>query len=280
MHANKCLFEVHLTVLCTLWSFWHSTGNEMATSVTLQFTHYFTHICPKINLLPLVNPTEIPKKPTLTASLAANDTVHVILNPSATKINDKKITLISVPLVVVLVCFAAIMIIITVIVRCYYHRAISLRNETCSIKPPAIEEMYQTKGASYELDTWVHDDVKTKGSLAIKKMNLTDSTSDHLESQTSIHDDDIRTLVPPVITEKNQADGTSTDNDTRTYDHCRTMEPEIYQANGTNADLDTGIYDENGTTKSPVITEMNQANGTSDDLDTQAYDHIEPRNHQ
>ena len=195
----------------------------MASIVTLKFTHFFTHQCPKLNLLSLVNSTELISQPTLTASLAANDNVHVILRPSTTEIiateitlptmvepatsqltstisqtmavgqnMDISYTLIALSVAAVLISFIAIIINVTVITCCYYQR-VSLRSDTCSMEPPVITVMNQAYGTSDDQKTRIYDYI--------------DSTNDHLHPKEVCS----YSMEPLVITTMNQAHGTSDD---------------------------------------------------------------------
>ena len=53
----------------------------------LHFSQHFIKHCPQLNLLSLVNETELVKEFTLIVSLAASDAVQVTLSPSTTEID-------------------------------------------------------------------------------------------------------------------------------------------------------------------------------------------------
>ena len=67
------------------------TDNQETLATELHFSQYFIKHCPQLNLLSLVNETELTNGFILTASLAASDAVQVTLNPSTTEIDVMKV---------------------------------------------------------------------------------------------------------------------------------------------------------------------------------------------
>ena len=61
--------------------------NKERFTTELDFSHFVIKHCPQLNLLSLVNETELTDSFILTASLAASDTVQVTLGPSITEID-------------------------------------------------------------------------------------------------------------------------------------------------------------------------------------------------
>ena len=62
-----------------------------AFTTALHFSQQFTKHCPQLNLLSLVNETELANDFALTASLSAHDAVQISLSPSTTELSVTKV---------------------------------------------------------------------------------------------------------------------------------------------------------------------------------------------
>ena len=138
--------------------------------VELLFSQHFIKHCPHLNLLSLIDETELTDNFTLTASLTASDEVQVILRPSTTEIDLMEVpisslatpypqltsplttgtgmtqntetslfTLIVVVIGALSVCVITTIISCTVMAACYCQRAKTQRTVTNAVEPSMFE---------------------------------------------------------------------------------------------------------------------------------------------
>ena len=180
----------------------HHTEDAETITVELDFSQHITTLCPQLNLLSLVNETELTNGVTLTASLSASGAVQVTLSPSTTEIavmevmtstitsptirfthtsvsvlstplrtmatgvtqstNDSFYIPIAMGLGAALLCFITITISCTVIISCYCRRAKTQRTITNSMEPPMFPMVEHTYSGIPNASFGIYDFIKAK----------------------------------------------------------------------------------------------------------------------
>ena len=149
-------------------------------SIELLFSQQFVKHCPYLNLLSLINETELTNNFTLTASLAASDAVQLTLIPSTTEIDVMEVTtlmsttmaettevslfmLIVVVIGAMSVCFITTIISCTVITACYCQRAKMQKTVTKAVEPTMFQlvDNHSYRGLS-RVNTGIYYTVKPK----------------------------------------------------------------------------------------------------------------------